>query len=140
MSGVGIVMVGLRPSPLLIALGLFIFYFSFAATGAAGSTLFQQKVAHEVQGQVFATKQLLSFLAEPFAYLMVGPLAEFVFGPLLVAGGVWASSVGRIVGVGPTRGMGFLTVLTGLLIVITTAAVYLVPSIRLLEEELPDKI
>ncbi|MEM7734473.1 MAG: MFS transporter [Deinococcota bacterium] len=140
MSGVGIVIVGLRPSPLLIALGLFVFYFSFAASGAAGSTLFQRKVAHEVQGQVFATKQLLSFLAEPFAYLMVGPLVEFVFGPRLVVGGAWDSSVGRIVGVGPTRGMGFLTVLAGVLIVITTAAVYLIPSVGQFEKELPDEI
>ena len=140
LSGVGIVMVGLRPSPLLIALGLFIFYFSFAVAGAAGSTLFQRKVALEVQGQVFATKQLLSFVAEPFAYLMVGPLAEFVFGPLLVSGGAWSSTVGRLVGVGPTRGMGFLTVLTGLLIVMITAAVYLIPSVRRLEDELLDEI
>ena len=140
LSGVGVVLVGLRPSPPLIAAGLFVFYFSFAVAGAAGSALFQRKVAPEVQGRVFATKQMLGFSAEPFAYLLVGPLAEFVFGPLLMPGGGLAGSVGRVLGVGEGRGMGLLTVIAGVLIVATTAVTYLVPSVRRLEEELPDEV
>ena len=136
----GIVLVGLRPYPPLIAVGLFIFYFSFAVAGAAGSALFQRKVAPEVQGRVFATDQTLSYLGEPFVYLLVGPLAEFVFGPLLVPGGGLAETVGRVVGIGSGRGMGLLTVLAGLLIIVTTLATYLIPSVRRLEKELPDEV
>ena len=139
-SGVGIVLVGLRPSPALIAAGLFVFYFSFAVAGAAGSALFQRKVAPEVQGRVFATKQTLAFVGEPFAYLLVGPLAEFVFRPLLMPGGGLAGSVGQVLGVGEGRGMGLLTVMTGSLIVVTTAMTYLLPSVRRLEQELPDEV
>ena len=139
-SGVGIVLVGLRPSPALIAAGLFVFYFSFAVAGAASSALFQRKVAPEVQGRVFATKQTLAFVGEPFAYLLVGPLAEFVFGPPLMPDGSLAGSVGRVLGVGEGRGMGLLTVMTGSLIVITTAMTYLVPAVRRLEQELPDEV
>ena len=139
-SGVGIVLVGLRPSPALIASGLFVFYFSFAVAGAAGSALFQRKVAPEVQGRVFATKQTLAFIGEPFAYLLVGPLAESVFGPLLVPGGSLAGSVGHLLGVGEGRGMGLLTVMAGFLIVVTTAITYLLPSVRRLEQELPDEV
>ena len=140
LSGVGIVLVGLRPSPVLIAAGLFVFYFSFAVAGAASSALFQRKVAPKVQGRVFATTQMLGFVGEPFAYLLVGPLAEFVFGPLLMPGGGLAGSVGRVLGVGEGRGMGLLTVIAGLLIVITTALTYLLPSVRRLEQELPDEV
>lgn len=140
LSGVGIMLVGLRPSPPLIAIGLFVFYFSFAVAGAAGSALFQRKVAPEVQGRVFPTTQMLGFSAEPFAYLLVGPLAEFVFGPLLMSGGGLAGSVGRVVGVGEGRGMGFLTVMAGLLSVITTVIIYLIPAVRRLEQELPDEV
>lgn len=140
LSGVGIVLVGLRPYPPLIALGLFVFGFSFAVAGAAGSALFQRKVAPEVQGRVFATDQTLSYLGEPFAYVLVGPLAEFVFGPLLMPGGGLAGSVGRVVGTGSDRGMALLTVMAGLLIIITTMATYLIPSIRRLEEEIPDEV
>ena len=140
LSGVGMVVVGLRPAPSLIAVGLFVFYFSFAVSGAAGGALFQRKVAPEVQGRVFATRQMLGFSAEPFAYLLVGPLAEFVFTPLLMPGGGLAGSVGRVLGVGEGRGMGLLTVLAGLLIVVTTAATYLMPSVRRLEAELPDEL
>ena len=140
LSGVGIVFVGLRPSPALIAAGLFLFYFSFAVAGAASSALFQRKVAPEVQGRVFATTQMLGFVGEPFAYLLVGPLAEFVFGPLLMSGGSLAGSVGQVLGVGEGRGMGLLTVIAGLLIVIATITIYLVPSVRRLEAKLPDEV
>ena len=140
LSGVGVVFVGLRPSPALIAAGLFVFYFAFAVAGAASSALFQRKVAPEVQGRVFATTQMLGFVGEPFAYLLVGPLAEFVFGPLLMPGGRLAGSVGRVLGVGEGRGMGLLTVMTGSLIVMTTAMTYLVPAVRRLEQELPDEV
>lgn len=140
LSGVGIVFVGLRPSPALIAAGLFVFYFAFAVAGAASSALFQCKVAPEVQGRVFATKQMLGFVGEPFAYLLVGPLAEFVFGPLLMPGGALTGSVGQILGVGEGRGMGLLTVIAGLLIVITTTMTYLIPAVRRLEQELPDEV
>lgn len=139
-SGVGIMLVGLRPYPPLIAVGLFVFYFAFAVAGAAGNTLFQRKVAHEVQGQVFAAKQLLSYLGEPFAYILVGPLAEVVFRPLLMPDGGLAESIGRVIGVGSSRGMGLLTITTGLLIVVATVAVYLIPSVRRLEVELLDKV
>ncbi len=140
LSGVGIVFVGLRASPALIAAGLFLFYFSFAVAGAASSALFQRKVAPEVQGRVFATTQMLGFVGEPFAYLLVGPLAEFVFGPPLMPSGSLAGSVGQVLGVGEGRGMGLLTVVAGLLIVIATVTVYLVPSVRRLEAELPDEV
>ena len=140
LSGVGVVFVGLRPSPALIAAGLFVFYFAFAVAGAASSALFQRKVAPEVQGRVFATTQMLGFVGEPFAYLLVGPLAEFVFGPLLMPGGGLAGSVGQVLGVGEGRGMGLLTVMTGSLIVVVTAMTYLLPSVRRLEQELPDEV
>ena len=140
LSGIGIVLVGLRPSSTLIAVGLFVFYSAFAVAGAASSALFQRKVAPEVQGRVFATTQMLGFVGEPFAYLLVGPLAEFVFGPLLMPGGGLAGSVGRVLGVGEGRGMGLLTVMTGSLIVMTTAMTYLVPAVRRLEQELPDEV
>lgn len=140
LSGVGIVLVGLRPYPSLIAVGLFVFYFSFAVAGAAGSAVFQRKVAPEVQGRVFATRQMLGYLGEPFAYVLVGPLAEFVFGPLLMPGGGWAGTVGRVVGVGSSRGMGLLTVMAGLLIIVTTVVMYLIPVVRRLEEHLPDEV
>jgi hypothetical protein len=76
----------------------------------------------------------------PLAYLTAGPLADQVFGPLLAAGGPLASSVGRIIGVGPGRGIGLLFIVMGLLTVLVTTAGYLHPRLRLVEQELPDAI
>ncbi len=139
-SGIGVVLVGLRPSAPLIAAGMFTFYFCFSVANAANSALFQRKVAPEVQGRVFATRQMMGMSAEPFAYLLAGPLAEFVFGPLLMPGGGLAKTVGWFLGVGDGRGIGLLTVIAGLLLITVTAVSYLNPSIRRLEEELPDEV
>jgi hypothetical protein len=51
-----------------------------------------------------------------------------------------AGSVGRIIGVGPGRGIGLLFIVMGMLTVLVTIAGYLHPRVRLVEQELPDAI
>jgi len=76
----------------------------------------------------------------PLAYLVAGPLADHVFEPLLVVNGPLVSSVGRLIGVGRGRGIGLLYIVLGLLVLLTVAAAYLYPHLRLVEDELPDVI
>jgi hypothetical protein len=78
--------------------------------------------------------------ALPLAYLSAGPLAEYVFEPLLRSNGLLASSLGRILGVGPGRGIGLLLVFLGLLNSAAAVIGYLYPRLRNLESELPDVI
>jgi DHA3 family macrolide efflux protein-like MFS transporter len=83
---------------------------------------------------------MLAQMAIPIAYLSAGPLADGVFEPLLAVGGGLAGSVGAAIGTGPGRGIGFMFVLMGLGTVILAAVAYAKPSIRNIEEELPDMI
>jgi hypothetical protein len=78
--------------------------------------------------------------ATPLAYIIAGPLADKIFGPALAAGGSLAGSVGRVVGVGPGRGIGLLFIVMGALIVAAAVAAYANPRIRRVEDELPDAI
>jgi hypothetical protein len=72
------------------------------------------------------------------AYLLVGPLVDKLFEPALAEGGALAGSVGRIIGVGPGRGIAFLFICLGAVVVIVAAAGGLYPRLRNVEEELPD--
>lgn len=122
------------------AASLFGVLFAMPFVSGYVTAVMMRKVAPEVQGRVFATIQMVAMSSAPIAYLAAGPLADRVFEPLLRPGGALAGSVGRVIGVGPGRGMGMMMILAGVVIVLATLAGFLHPRIRNLEEELPDAI
>lgn len=65
--------------------------------------------------------------------MLAGVLADYVFTPLLVSGGVLAGSVGRIIGTGSGRGMGLLIIIAGLLLSASSVMIYRLKSITSLE-------
>ena len=68
--------------------------------------------------------------------MLLVPLADKVFEPLLAADGPLAGSIGKLVGIGPGRGIGLLFVVMGALHIFITVAGYLYPRLRLVEDEL----
>ncbi|HYR06954.1 MAG TPA: hypothetical protein VEQ60_04280, partial [Longimicrobium sp.] len=64
------------------------------------------------------------------AYVTAGVLADRLFKPLLVEGGPLAGSLGALVGVGPTRGIGLLLGVVGLFVLAVTVSMALVPAFR----------
>jgi MFS family permease len=138
LSGFCFVLIGLRPSAYLVALGVFGAHLTIAVIEGSNQAIWQSKVPPDVQGRVFATQQMISRSAAPLAYLAAGPLADKLFGPLLALDGPWAASAGRVLGVGPGRGIGLLFIVMGALKVAVTLGGYVYPRIRLVEDELPD--
>jgi len=136
--GVGLCVMGLRPSTLLIALGACIAHISLPITYVTNQTIWQTKVAPDVQGRVFAVRQMAGKAATPLAYLLAGPLADNVFNPLLTEHSTLAGGIGQLIGVGPGRGIGLIFLLMGLLALMTAVAGRLTPRVRHIEEELPD--
>jgi len=76
----------------------------------------------------------------PLAYMVAGPMADYLFEPWLAREGTLASSIGRIIGAGPGRGIGLLFIIMGLLTLLMVGVGYLHSRLRLLEDELPDSI
>jgi MFS transporter, DHA3 family, macrolide efflux protein len=141
-AGVGIVLMGLRPSAFLIGAGLFVLLFCIPMASGLSQAIFQTKVAPEVQGRVFATRGMISRSITPIAYLLAGPLADGVFEPLMATGeGRLAGTViGGLLGTGVGRGIGLMFVTSGLFLLMATAAAWTHARIRNVEEELPDAI
>ena len=138
LSGLCFILIGMRPAFWPIALGVFGAHCTIAVIFGSNQTIWQRKVAPEVQGRVFATQQMVGKAAMPLAYLLAGPLAEWVFEPLLADGGALATSVGALVGTGPGRGIGLLFVVMGVVKMVVALAGSFNPRVRLIEDELPD--
>jgi MFS transporter, DHA3 family, macrolide efflux protein len=104
----------------------------------SNQSIWQAKVAPDVQGRVFATRRLIAQITGPMGMLIAGPLADRVFEPAMSASGAWAARFGWLVGTGPGAGMGLMLVIVGLLG--TTAGIvgYSVRAIRNIERIMPD--
>jgi DHA3 family macrolide efflux protein-like MFS transporter len=137
-QGLALIFQGLRPNAVLIATALFCAAFSAPIVSGCFVPILQSKSDPAVQGRVFAAVRLVSWCSVPVAYILAGPLSDKVFQPLLAPDGPLAGSVGRVVGVGPGRGIGLLLMLMGVLTLLATLRAYLYPHLRRIEVELPD--
>jgi Arabinose efflux permease len=138
-SALGLGIVGLRPQLGLIALGLFAMMICLDLGGAIWSSVIQRKIEPGAMGRVNGARSILAGALMPFAYLLAGPLADKVFGPLFAAGGgAEGTFVARIVGVGPGRGIGFMLVASAALLALGSFAAAASPHIMRLDEEIPD--
>ena len=139
-AGLLIPLLGLRPSmPLITAAGFGIF-FCMPIVNGSSQALWQSKVEPDLQGRVFSARRMIAMAASPLAYIIVGPLADNLFEPLLAVNGPLAGNVGRIIGTGPGRGSGLMFIVMGVLSIVVAVVAYLNPRIRLVEDELPDVV
>ena len=140
LGGVALAFVGLRPSPLLIACALFVVMLGAPVINGSSQAIWQVKVPPDVQGRVFAVRRLIAQFTAPLGFLGAGVLADRVFEPLLAAGGPLAGSAGRVLGVGPGRGIGLIYVTIAVLPILISLWGYAQPRLRRVEEDLPDAI
>lgn len=138
--GLALCLGAIRPSIVLITVAAFAFFFCSAIINASTRSIFQVKVEADLQGRVLSVYNMIANSALVVAYLLAGPVADNVFEPLLRQGGSLAGSVGRVIGTGPGRGIALLVLILGLVVAATAAAGYLLPSLRYLEDRIPDAI
>jgi MFS family permease len=131
---------GLKPNATLIAITAFFLMSTGPTINSGGQAIWHAKVPAELQGRVQAMRRLLSWSTLPLASLLAGPLTDHVFEPLLARGGPLAGSVGRLIGVGPGRGIGFFFSLLGLSTFLFLILAWFYPRLRHLEDELPDAL
>lgn len=139
-QGLVLLLGGLEPSATLIATAAFLFLFLFPIQIGSAQAIWLAKVPPDLQGRVFATRRMIAFSTLPLAQALAGPLADGLFEPLLAPGGVLAGSAGRIIGVGPGRGMALMLILLGAGIVSTVLAGWRSPALRNLETDVPDAV
>ena len=132
-NGVFMTVFGLRESVILLCVSGFLFFATLPFANTSIDVLVRSNIENNLQGRAWGLMGFISQLGYVVAYCTIGPLSDKVFTPLLLKGGALADSVGKILGVGPGRGIGLLIVIGGVFISITSIILYNVKSIKKLE-------
>jgi len=136
--GVVLSLLGVSANPWFIGAMQAMFFILLPIASGSSQAIWQAKIPPDLQGRVFSIRSVVSSAARPLALLSAGPLADFVFEPLMQEGGALAPILGPLIGVGPGRGIGLIYIIMGLFIVIANLIGYANPRIRLVEDEIPD--
>jgi DHA3 family macrolide efflux protein-like MFS transporter len=137
----GMFVAGLRPGAFFVGAGLFWLMFFVPLASSASQAVFQSKVAPDIQGRVFSIRGMIARSVMPVSYLLAGPLADQVFGPLMDVNGAWANSfLGSLLDTGAGRGIGLMFVISAAIAILVTGLAFANPHIRNIEVELPDVI
>jgi len=118
--------------PVIIVTG-FLFFTTLPFATTCIDVLIRKSIANDKQGRAWGLISLISQVGFVIAYVFAGVLADYVFNPVLVEGGVLADTVGKVIGTGETRGIGFLIMLSGLGLIITALFVSKSKNIREME-------
>ncbi len=121
----------LQPSVVFLAIGMFIWMFTFPFAEAAEQTVLQEIVPLERQGRVIGFGQSLESAVSPITTFMIGPIAQFFFIPFMTTG-AGVSLIGAWFGTGEARGIALVFILAGVLGLIATTIAWHSKSFRYL--------
>ncbi|TKI71609.1 MFS transporter [Lysinibacillus mangiferihumi] len=134
-SGITMAGFGATTSIPVIIISGFLFFASLPFATTCIDVLIRKSIDNEKQGRAWGLISLISQIGFVVAYVIAGVLADYVFNPALVEGGILANSVGKIIGTGETRGIGFLIILSGVGLIITALFVSKSKGIREMEKQ-----
>jgi DHA3 family macrolide efflux protein-like MFS transporter len=136
LNGIMMVFFGLARMPLSLAVALFILMIPLPISNALFMSIMQIKTPAEIQGRVFAAISQLTNIVVPISFLLTGFLIDKIIEPSIKSSkwSLFAHMFGNKAG----TGMGLLISIAGAAIALVSILLYLQPSIRKLEEKLPD--
>nr|WP_154895072.1 MFS transporter [Paenibacillus xylanexedens] len=134
MCGLSFSLLGISTNIYFIIFAGFLFLSSLPFVNMSADVLVRNNIANEKQGRVWGIIGILSQLGFIIAYSLAGFLADHVFNPLMMEGGVLASSVGQIIGIGPGRGIALLFIIAGLFVILLAIVTSRLKLIKSLEE------
>lgn len=113
--------------------GIFLFFVTLPFMNTCADVLIRENIPNELQGRAWGTISLLSQTGTVLAYAICGVLADYVFEPMLSANGTLANSVGRLIGTGDGRGIGFMLILAGIGMMAASYGIYRSKDVRSLQ-------
>ncbi|MEO2206747.1 MFS transporter [Paenibacillus pabuli] len=134
MCGLSFSLLGVSANIYYITIAGVLFLSSLPFVNMSADVLVRKNIANEKQGRVWGIIGILSQLGFIIAYSLAGFLADHVFNPVMMEGGVLASSVGQIIGTGPGRGIALLFIIAGLFVILLAIVTSRLKLIKSLEE------
>ncbi len=134
LAGIFMAVFGLRENIVLICISGFLFFTMLPFANTCLDFLLRTNIGNDLQGRAWGLIGVISQLGYVAAYAISGPLADYVFTPLLLKKGFLANSVGRITGTGGGRGTGLLISIAGMLLCVTSLLLRHIKSVKMLEK------
>jgi MFS family permease len=136
--GAAMVLVGGRASILWITAAVWIGLSVVPIMSASSQALWLAKVEPDLQGRISSVRMTVAQSMVPIAYILVGPLADNVFEPLMADGGRLATSFGELIGTGPGRGYALFFSVLGVVVIGMSILAWLYTPLRNVESDIPD--
>ncbi len=132
-TGICMVGFGFREDILLICVAGFLFFATLPFANTCIDVLLRKNIENSLQGRAWAMLGMISQLGYVVAYSVSGVLSDYIFVPMFLEGGLLENSIGRLIGTGSGRGIGFLIMIAGVLLSVTAVILYQIKLIRELE-------
>jgi DHA3 family macrolide efflux protein-like MFS transporter len=105
----------------------------------SNQSIWQAKVAPDIQGRVFSARRLIAWFSQPIAPIIAGVMADKWLEPSMTSGTTsLATTFSSWVGTGPGSGMAILFIFCGLGSALVGLIGYFLPFVRNTESILPD--
>lgn len=114
LNGLFMALAGVSTNLFFTGGSIFLFFLSLPFLNTCADVLVRVSVPNEVQGRVWGMISLLTQSGTVLSYVLCGVLSDYIFEPMLAEGGILSGSVGRLIGTGEGRGIGFLLILSGI--------------------------
>lgn len=134
LTGVFMALFGFKENIILISVAGFLFFATLPFANTSLDVLIRKNIDNKLQGRAWGLISLISQFGYILAYASVGFLSDSIFTPMLLKNGLLANTVGKIIGIGPGRGIAFLIIIAGCLLCLTAFVLYNIKSVRKLEE------
>lgn len=115
LCGVFMALVGSSTNIAFILCASILFFATLPFVNTCADVLIRVSIPNEVQGRVWGLISVLTQIGYVFAYAVCGVLADYVFEPMFMENGALTGTVGRVIGIGAGRGIGFMLIVAGLL-------------------------
>jgi len=125
---------GASTNIIYITIAGFLFFSFLPFVNTNIEVLIRNKIHNKKQGRVWSIISVITYLGSIIAFVVAGFLADKVFNPLLKLNGILAESIGTFIGVGDTRGIGLMFVISGIFISFIALIIYKNKSIKDLEK------
>lgn len=133
LAGFFFAMIGVTDNILFITGSAFFFYCALPLINTSADVLVRKNIPNNMQGRAWGLIGVLSQAGFIAAYITAGFLADHIFNPLFNKGGALASTIGRVIGTGPGRGIGFMFIISGICVIITSFITSQIRSLHSLE-------
>jgi hypothetical protein len=132
-AGVFIACMGISTNLILIAIAGVLFFSALPFVNTSAEVMIRCRIPNELQGRAWGLISIISQMGYILAYAASGLLADRIFNPMFLTNGLLVGTVGKLIGTGPGRGIGFMLILSGMFIIVLGLIIRKMKTIKAME-------